>query len=332
MDELVEGNMKRKILIIASIIILILLIIGVIIYFRNKKTPSETKISTQQGSINELFSEKMMFPSLSSDEKYFLFYTDNEGIYRRNIDGSQKTKLYSVGQVEKIIWSSNKTKALIKINGAYNIFDIQKRSLSQLSQNIFDANWAETDEKIICHYFDSTINADSFNLFNPPGSEWETIVQLMPGDYEIEKYQNHKVIYFKTITDYRKDLMLYENQEKVLLENSTYVSGVTKDQIVAIDYENKSYQINLKTGDKKDLEIKSGINKSAVSPDGTQSFIALTQENIPDKFYRLTLENSTKEEIKYSFDKILQANNLMITKNNKIIYFLSGDAIYKLSL
>lgn len=176
-------------------------------------------------------------------------------------------------------------------------YDFNTKKSAQLNLNIKEFGWESGGKKIIYHYHDA--NTNSLNISDPDGKNWKKIIDLKDENAFLNTLSTGEII--------------YSNSEKSDSFNVIKTDGSGKRTIK--------------------LPLAINADKMVWSPDGKSVLAAIREQSkATDTLYRISTETGQKEEIKYQSQAPIDAKNLMLTKDNKILYFTSEDFLYKLGI
>jgi Tol biopolymer transport system component len=314
----------RKILFIIGAFLVVLLI-GLFIYLLFKKpslvTPPSSKIRQVQSVPTP---EKIFYPALSLNGKSLLYLPGQElSLHEFNLQ-TQKDSSISPDYfafVKEVSWSPNKDKLVIWVlntkkgleaigspfinKGAENslvlpyLFDLSSKKASLLSSNIKQVTWTPDGKKIVYQYLDKVKGVNNLSIADPDGKNWKKVIDLKDENIFLNTLGTGEIV---------------------------YAVSETTDSFSAIKTDGSGKR-TIK------LPISVNINKIAWSSDGKSLIAAIREKDkATDALYKINLESGQKEEIKYESKTPIDAKNLMLTKDNKTLYFTSDDYLYRLSL
>lgn len=297
---------------------------------------------------------------------------DEAAFYKLSLDNKNIKKIsQNLSTPEDVIWSPDRSKAILKVvywkgyfeeskspftspdipNGTLTnwLYDFNTKKLKQLNHNIQSIAWLPNGEGIVYHFLDEEKNISNLSIANPDGSNWQNIITLKydigEGSYGLAFLDEKNLIYF-TYPSAPADLAFYKlnlETKKItqLINKSPLGGGVLvspNNQKICFEIlheEDMNYTLGVVDSDgknKKDLKIKTSLQKSAWASDGQSLIAAVREENkTTDTFYKINITTGQKEEIKYKSETPIDATNLMLTKDGKTLYFTSDDYLYKLS-
>lgn len=322
-------------------------------------------------SMEKFADTEMIYPAIDKDNKNLFYFniSENKDLAFYSVD--LKTKVEQqlsdpMSVPENIIWSPNRNKAILKVVNNKYIFektnsvfkdnslldkqkttwlvDFKTKSLSRLNLNIQNIDWFD-NERIIYNLYDSANNLNAIFLANADGSNEEKIQEIeyfedvtlgplsadeiyyFPNSYEFSGNNIYK-INIKTkkpaeiISDQSAGSLLTTPSGKKIIYQTIY----PKENKFILGIMNKD------GSDKKQVNLETNINKIVLSEQEHYVVLSTQEENqTTDSFYKINLENLTKEKIQYISSIPINAQNLIITQDINI-YFTSNEILYKMTL
>lgn len=401
-------SLNKKTLIILGIIILIFLIfLG--ISLRNKplkifkekpsvgvlpETPTGTStiitpkpiteipyISTIEGVIEKVKPEieikktaleNISLPIFSSDEKNIFYFDKTTGkFFKSSLDGTNpeaiSEKFY---QVEKITWSSDRSKAALTFPDKSNIvFDLSNKKSYVLDPHIQEIDFSHKNNQIAYKYMDENPDHRYLMVSNFDGSEIKSIEHLGDND------KNVQVSWSPTnkVVALLKESVSTDNGEVYFIglngENykSTLVPGLgfkaiwspQGDKILySVWSQDSDYKPSLwvveADGDnigknRKDLGVYTFVEKCVWSKDNLFVFCAVPEDleqgagmvkeladSTQDSLWKIDIQTGGKTQIARNADLqgVKTIENLEISSDQKIIYFTDKKQgkLYQISL
>lgn len=300
----------NKIRLFIALTIIFLIFIGVVFYLASREKPkppsqvSPAPILHKISSI-EALPLKILYPELSDGEIYYQGYYQGQ-LLKADLASGKITVLEeaeNLPELEDLILSPNTTKILPlgskeDITSRYFLFNLEEKTIIPLDLAIKSATFI-SDEKIVYHYLDQEKNINGLFISDPDGKNYKKIINL-----------EDETVFLNTLGTGE---IVYTNKEETDNFNVLKIDGTGKRKI--------------------SLPILVNINKIAWSSDGKSLFAALREEGKDtDTFYKINIETGEKQEIKYQSETPIDAQNLMLTKDNKILYFTEEDFLYKMDL
>lgn len=195
----------KKIFIISSIILfLILVFLGIYnLAFREDvpdrqegstigettstgNSPSDiSTINKDQGKISALTDAAVLSPTLGAGGDHILYYLkDNGNVYEITTKGKQK-KIISednLNGLKNVLWSSGKDKVIsvFESEGENNfyMYDYDKKEGTKLRDGIDNISWANSGDRILYKYYDSSSDERSINIADPDGGNWKKLADV----------------------------------------------------------------------------------------------------------------------------------------------------------
>jgi len=307
----------RKIILVVTAISAIILG-GFLIWFLFRKQATKSPVAKlEQLTTNK----KITFQTLSGKEDSILYYDPAENkIFEFFLKENRQSPISDLFLlVNDIKWSPDAKKTILKISNiqpahaenplytttlpegeeATYFYEIGAKEPILLSRNIQEVTWTADGQKIVYHYLDKAKGVNNLSIADPDGKNWKKIIDL--------------------------------KEEKVFLSTFptgeiAYTASETTDSFSAIKTDG-SGERTIK------LPILINVNKLAWASDGKSLIAAVREQNkTTDTFYKINLETNQKQEIQYKSDTPIDAKNLMLTKDDKTLYFTSDDYLYKMKM
>lgn len=308
--------MNKKILFLSIFCLLIILGVFLWFVFGKKEKPKETGLEIL------LKDRKIFFPEISSDNQSIFYYDRNSDNFMQFSLIDKKIKAVSkegISWPEEVKWSPDQTKVLFKITNlpsaktenpfyiperpleAINwfLYSFESRKQTLLPENIIEIVWTADGQKIVYQYLDKEKGINTLNIADPDGKNWHKIIDLENGKIFLETLKTGEI--------------LYTSKEETDNFSVIKTDGTGKRKI--------------------SLPILVNINKIVWSLDGKSLFAAIREEKkTTDTFYKIDLETAQKQEIKYQSQTKTEAQDLMLTKDGKTLYFTSENYLFKLEI
>jgi len=311
------GQMNRinkiKYLIFAIIILLIILIVvlGIVFYFSRKNQPRPSykpqTTSFLQGTISQIeaFPLKILHPNFSDGKIIYQGYYQGDLLQGEVSTGKisvliEKTDL---PDLDGFVVSPAATKILLHGKDKNNtlrffLLELESKSITPLNPSFKTAIFA-SEEKIVYHYLDKAKGVSNLSIADPDGKNWKKIIDL--------KEEN---VFLSTLPT----------------GEIAYTASETTDNFSVIKTDGSGKR-TIK------LPVLINVNKLTWSPDGKSLIAAVREQNkTTDTFYKINLKTNQKQKIQYKSDIPIDAKNLMLTNDEKTLYFTSDDYLYSLSL
>lgn len=200
---------RKKIIILIAVFVPILILVGTLIYVaitQKKETPQEPDPTSQAmlpenkmpsfgierlekevgekkdilKKIQLFIDDQVNFPILSPDGKYIYYYSASDNnLIKYSIENQIKEKLFSKSfECANVVWSPNKTKALITSAESMFVLDLKTGWYKKLSEEITNAIWNPTSDKIAYQYFSELAGKNELDIANLDGSNYKKITPL----------------------------------------------------------------------------------------------------------------------------------------------------------
>lgn len=316
------------------------------------------KRKSSLGNLNKIgIEEKIFFPHLSQDNS-FVNYFGNQGVKlkRFNLKTQESEIIYpdDIYYTIDTIWSPDETNILLKNNQPYTetltkLLDLKTKTIINLNKNIHSIIWSKDSQDIYYQFQDAENNLNYLAKAKYDGSNEQKIIDLDLPDYNFTWFDNFQKlgiwrpptdvsgvklrildIQTNNITDIFEDDRLSKLTSSLDGQHFVYERFYEKDNNYKISYAKYDGK------DNKDLDYQTPIQKVVWSADGSFFIVAVKEEEDEnDKFYKVEIKNNKKTNLSYSTDKnkdLISAENLMLSSDNKTLYFTSNDILYSLGL
>jgi len=342
-------NKNYKLLtVVAIIIVIIIAVILAIIFAAKKKSGGATLTQVP-------VSEKVFYPHLASDGQ-FLYYFGDHGARLKKFDfaGQETEELYpdDILFTTQVFWSPDDSKVIIFNNDSLakspvRLFQIEKGQFQDLDKNIKNVIWSADSEKIYYQFYDQENNLNYLASANFDGSHEVKLLDLQYLNYGLVWLDNYqKIGYWSKPTEvggtkfWLFDLKTKESQavfsdyrlgDALSSPKGDYLAYSRFDQTKSIF----TISLALFNGEKNyDSVVTGTVNNAVWSSDEKFLIAAANVSGENDSLYRIEAPSAKSAEIKYQFkgtDKV-SAENLMLSPDNKTLYFISNDILYQLAI
>lgn len=238
-----------------------------------------------------------------------------------------------------IFWAPEKDLAVMKKTGETFLYDFKRYDL--LHQEIHP--WPEGVGQV-------TWSPDGnyvFYYFNPADGE-KTLIRADRSNSNQERFYNLKESIIsnpqlhwsadgKKILVITTDIYLldvYSKQLSQLTENETVSQAIFSPDSQWILYSNNQglFLMDLQGESKRDLQLKTTINKTVWYSDSKNLLAAEANKNNIDKLYKVNVQTGEKKEYSYSSGVATNLTNLILLSEQKTLYFNSNSNLYSLDL
>lgn len=343
---------KINIYLILGIITFIIFVIFILFFLGIVKTTPSSKTTFSEIKVGE----KIFFPHLSQDGQ-FLYYFGNQGIKLKKFDfATKKTEILypdDILYINDILWSPDESKLILKNNQPYadtptRLFDLKTQKITNLNKNIKTVIWSNDGKKIYYQFSDTEKNLNYLAVANYDESDEKKIIDLEYLDYGFIWLNNFQDLGFWSMPQDDSGTKLYvvnlqNNSVNTIIRdyqlndalsspNGQYFvyNHFDKDKGITISYAKYDGTSN------KDLDYESTVQKIAWSNDSSFFIVAVKEkETENDKFYKVVVKNGKITTLQYSTEKnqdLISAENLMLSPDNKTLYFTSNDILYSLQI
>lgn len=360
------GNMKitkqQKYIIITLVILIILAIIATIYASYRKQTAQGQNVTPAT-----VFNIKAQNPALDLDTKTMVYYDLGQlDLFRVDLSTGVKTRLSNnMDQPDSILWSPDRTQAIIKIqydkykfekfgspfadtdipDQATTIwnYNLQTQKYILLDPNIYspvalnptNPIWTSDSKKIIYYLVDQNTNSSTLAIANSDGGNAQNLGNVPLEMYSILGYddQSNTVIY----NNYSTDTNLYGIVTLNLKSQKTdeIVSDVSS--VLPIDStkfvytkDKSSYLYNLTNQSQNKFQVVTTDRNTFLS-NNSKELLTRTLINGKENIYIIDLSSLKTVN---DFDPGLantNITNLMLGDDNKTLYFTADNKLYKIS-
>lgn len=353
-------KIKNKTLIYIIIGIIFVVLVLAFFFYQTLKPKSPSTSSTGQSvkpTTNETIiaqlalNEKIFYPTLSADGKS-LIYLGDKGIifYKYDLASGQKNKLINqeVLGTMATAYSPDTKKVIVFSNYPeinVNFYNLDNQQISNLNSNIIEATWLNND-KIVYAFFDNDSKKYQISTSSSDGSGWQKLLDLGYSDagYELLK-KDDKSIYYYFLTSSPRATQIYS-----LDLNSKQTSKVMNDQVFdpifapnmnevvytkAINNTEpgKSVLQFVDKGIQKELTYQIDSTRSVWTKDSKKFISIINQDN---NIYLYSLDTTSNQEsvtvLQVPNTEIGNFKNLLISGDNKTLYFTINNVLYKIDL
>jgi hypothetical protein len=341
---------NKKIIIIAGVIILIIIIILLIIFGKNKSISNTNIVDTQQTPIYQYSKliDYVFFPQI--DENNNIYYISGIGNFLYSFDAktfsSSQTSDQEWPGANNIIYSPNKGKIIVQSDLEENnnmLFNIKDKISTPLDKNIILLSWSPDSQKIAYIYNgdpSQTINIADYN-----GKNWKKIADYDPSSagFNNINWLNNNTVFYQSFVNSDKILLLYtynintgqtekfDNIVDALVSTKYQKNIITKLE----NGKNNIYQTDnlfknqkLVIGDKYiNLSTAIWLNENAI----------LYVDNETKSIYQLSLTDGKITNLITLGTDVTNSTNegiadLMISSDNKTLYFTVDSVLYKVEI
>lgn len=304
--------------------------------------------------------ENIFFPKLLADNQSIYYYSQEKNeIKKWNLkDNSTETWIkFSFKDTNDIIYAPNLSQALIKTENPANaaehhtyLLNLEKKQVAkQLNDNILSVNWSPDSKKIAYHYLDwnsDDVDADQIAVSNPDGTQVETLAKIDFENINIVWTDNTSLIYYNVPSEAfqsKISLISTATKKEEVISDKYFLGDIVRINpnkllIDATTSDSAETNLNLLDTTKKtlvDLKSSSSVAKSIYSEKNKSVYVVYNKSEptvSSDLFQVINLETKKITKLKIKAKDTIDANNLMVSSDNKTLYFVSNYNLYRKKL
>lgn len=288
----------------------IIIAISVIIFI----LVNEEVQTTDQNKIKRIYDQEVYYPIIKDEKMLFFTNIDNQpGIYSLNIASKEIEKVIDCPSPIDIIWSPDKTKAIVKVryyDGAFDrlpadfyyfanegqilnySMDLISKKITRLDSGVIDIIW-KNNQQIIYSYKNNGQQTYTINEANFDGNGWNKLFDLSYGFESIKLQLVNNILYYQDLPTDARNSQLY-----------SYNPETRETKKILEEVGDFSFSLDGKT-----LLMRKSNNE------GTEiSNYSLTNTTNYQKIADLT-------DLKLSYQFIWDENKLYYIGNNSLVYF-----------
>ncbi len=346
----------------------IVIVLGLLIYGCQKSSTqtnnntfmelSPTTITEQnQLQINQILDENIFFPNINSANNIIFLADQGKYIYEFNPTTNKQQKKFDeeILGIYSAIYSPSGNSLYIMSNYPkknIKLYQLNQKNISSLNEKIQNIVWQPNSEKIIYSFLENESIDDvshTINASNPNGENWQIIkkVNTSPERSIFLNSDNENIYYNVQPTDFRGSDLIKLNtstrDEKIIAQDSLYISFSPDKQKIIIEKitnveKGKSKYILIDNNGTENNRVKIDnfyIDKIVWSKDSkfiyqlydTQALEKIHTETGEKQIYQIFINPDIKD-----YNQPINVSNLMITTDNKTIYFTSNNKLYSINL
>jgi len=247
---------RKKIIIISSIGVAVLVLMGFLIYLIIPKNstfgqpsssespaPSSTDISLESSILNKIISANIANVAWSDADKKFVAISSDGFLYSINPDSFivSTTTNFGVSNINKVVWSSNKSRAVIYYN-ENNIskkfyFDTINQITVPLDNKVGNAVFSPFGDQIlyVFNQLQDGLLKTFLSIANPDGTKWKNLSTFPMPD---------ALLYWPSETNKQSNKAYTTSPASGLLPNSVYLIDTKNGSLQKFLDEQNGQQIN----------------------------------------------------------------------------------------
>jgi len=302
---------------------------------------------------------------------YYFTQGDQPGIFKYDLSKRQPELFFSVSDVSDISWSPDMKSAIflviqyperfkvmnspfyipdaVEFEQTYWFFDLEKKKITKLSRFVDTYIWTANNKIIFRNYnYEVDPAEDAFYEFDLPTMQSAKIAENPEGgNIKLIFADADSVFYCPTYSEssqsqlMRLDRQTDQSQPFVSDSLSDAIASPLGNYFVATLYNEQNNRNSLMIIDKNTKSLKqfdfpaTFTNMIAWSQDEKSVIATVAQgENISNKIYKIDVASGQVAEINYlpPDNLAIKPQSLIVSPDNKLLYFTSENLLYKLDL
>lgn len=336
----------------------------------NKITSDDNDIPNQM--ITQITEGKIIAPALTTGGGRIRYVNaENGSIEEIDLSGTNKKILFenNFTGIRHVAWSTDRQKLLMQsaTNKAYHVFDIEDGTKEPFKNNVDNAVWTTSGNRVLYKYFEEKSKERSLNIANADGSDWKKIAPLEIRNASFTQIpRSASVLYWNTGSAHAKSdlrsigIVGISESKKIGMEpfgadylpspNGEYIllSALTEE---AGDKMRLSL-MNQNGGELRALDIPTFLSKAIWSKDSSTIFYALSNiapdgTLLPDdyqnekfmtrdSFWKVDVQSGQKERLipLNTISQEYDAINLFLSPIEDTLFFVNryDDQLYRLDI
>lgn len=303
------------------------------------------EITTKLSEVKRPVDEKILFPFLAPNNQNIVYYSENDrAICQLNIRNNQRIilqKFKSINKVNQFIYSENFNYIIIqaeKNNGDFLnlLFNFRTRTIKELSKNINNVSISLNEALIGYHGLGETDGYIGYSKIN--GGDPVELKRVECDSCLVNWLSPDEIYYYPFLSEIGATsaykINIKNKESATIIDNIGAVRFFNTKGLVEIYHEkSQSYTlgtVNSNGSGLKDFNIQGSVENAAWL-NNQDSFIVV---DVDGNFFIVNVDKNQVVKIKIQNPKklTLSPQNLMISANNKILYFTSDDILYKIEL
>jgi len=308
-------------------------------------------------------------PAQAAEGDNIVYFDQKAGeFYIASTAGTNIEPLTQAGfrNVEDIVWSPQKDKAIIVFPEEKHTYDLVEKSSTKLDEHITAATFSPDGSKILYKFDSDELHA--LAQADPDGSNWKKIKDVGPGNLVLHWYRPDRIAYHSPASGYSRTTIYtcnLEGKDIKVIASDNYGSGArwSPDGLKMIfttsPKESSSLALKLAWGDGshvRDLGMNSLVEKCTFSQDSKTLYCALpepisTRFVLPDdwydkkvitsdSFWKIDTETGERtkiastDDIETLYGKAFDVSNLFVSQDASRLFFTARNdgKLYSIAL
>ena len=321
--------------------------------------PQATEIAKRL-KIEKTLDLKAQAPTAALEGDKIVYFDKKTGeFYSASTSGTNITPLTQAGlkDVQKIVWSPRKDKAILYFPAEKNTYDLIEKSQTPLDEHITVATFSPDGSKILYKY--DSDKSHALVQADPDGSNWKKIKDVGPGNLVIHWYKSDRIAYFSPPSGYSRSTIYtcdLNGKNMKIIASDNYGSNAkwspdgSKMIFTTSPKESSSLILRLANGDGSDirnLQMNTLVEKCTFSSDSKTLYCAIPEPIsarfvLPDDWYDKKvitsdsfwqIDTETMErtriasvsDIETLYGKTFDASDLFISSDGTRLFFTARN-------
>ncbi len=171
-----------------------------------KKRETEAETVTRSVAFQQIIPESVLQP-VAGENSLFYYSTRDQALKEAGLDGRDPTvRLGGLpGAPTRIVWSPNRTKAMLFIKGSdgglWYYADLRNQVITPLKKEMSRLAWTSLGDRMYYQFTDPVSGLRSLNISQPDGSNWQKLADLGTEDYFLSAVPQSSVVAIWPKTD-----------------------------------------------------------------------------------------------------------------------------------
>lgn len=315
--------------------------------------------------IVQVTANQILFPTLDQNSNCLLYFSNEKeaAFYQMDLASHSVERISEIMDTpDDVFWSPDKQKAILKVIYHKDIFekygslfkdysladqtitfwlyDFTTKELQRLGLNIISLNWDVMAKKIVYIYQNPDSSQREIYISDPDGSNQKKVIDALMNYYRLFYYnsENQFLIFAVNVgTEEVINQKVYTlNQEgnlKEIVPEAQSGSIFVSDDGRKLTYlQNQSlYWFDLGSGKITLFDKKIKRTLASWMTDIQLIVFEPPEKATSDLIYLVNTQTKEKKRLKYK-GATIEAQTVMISPDNKTLYFTSNDILYKLEI
>ncbi|MFZ1654451.1 MAG: hypothetical protein WBO92_04450 [Candidatus Moraniibacteriota bacterium] len=178
-----------------------------------KKREAEAETVTRSVAFQQIIPESVLQP-VAGENSLFYYSARDQALKEASLDG--KDPAVRLGQLPgaptRIVWSPNRTKAMLLIKGSdgdlWYYADLRNQITTPLKREMSRLTWTSLGDRIYYQFTDPVSGLRSLNISQPDGSNWKKLTDLGTEDHFLSAIPQSSVVAVWPKTDGNRESAL----------------------------------------------------------------------------------------------------------------------------